>query len=110
MTRCCTLTSVTKILVRAISTVHAGRRFPTPNVRYRFDYKVYLHAAKLMRLLNEIFISCDKHDCEVPVTVQSIRDKGRSLLSTKIYTSIASYHAGFNSKSSIYLSAIDSQL
>jgi len=32
LTWCCTLTSVTKILVRAISNVHAGRRFPTPSL------------------------------------------------------------------------------
>jgi len=30
LTRCCTLTWVTKILMRAISNVHAGRRFPSP--------------------------------------------------------------------------------
>jgi len=30
LTRCCTLTWVTKILIRAISNVYAGCRFPTP--------------------------------------------------------------------------------
>jgi len=30
LTRCYTLTWVTKILMRAKSNVHAGRRFPTP--------------------------------------------------------------------------------
>ena len=33
LTRCCTLTWVTKILMRAISNVHAGRRFPAPVVK-----------------------------------------------------------------------------
>jgi len=32
LTRCCALTWVTDILVRTISSVHAGRRFPTPDL------------------------------------------------------------------------------
>jgi len=32
LTQCWTLTRVTKILMRAIWNVHAGRRFPTPDL------------------------------------------------------------------------------
>ena len=34
LTRCCTLTWVTKILMTAISNVHASRRFPTPALQH----------------------------------------------------------------------------
>ena len=35
MTRFCTLNRLTKILMRSISNVHAGRRFPTPILKYQ---------------------------------------------------------------------------
>jgi len=37
----CTLIWLTKILVRAVSNVHAGRRFPTPAVEHWIKFSIY---------------------------------------------------------------------
>ena len=48
LTRCCTLTWVTKSLMRTISNVYAGRRFPTPVLRRGIPREMVIDATPLV--------------------------------------------------------------